>query len=949
MDINSKLAIVRILDQYGDTTGTGFVLTDDGLIATCAHVVASAGTGPSDTVRLVFHHTDDEASATVEPDGWRDPEAEDIAILRLDGSLPEGVKPVPLGSAAETANHSFETFGFPDANPDEGLWGKGEVLRETTLGGGRVLQLQSQEVTPGFSGAPIWDATIERVVGMVTAITNPDDYGRLGATAFATPTEVLIEIWPDLAQILLAPVLLSEAEMEAIVREAVLAYQLHLRDLTRPDIPAAPYKFLLPFGLQDQDIFFGRDEAIDDLYDTLFQARLTVLHARSGAGKSSLLNAGLGPRLVDRRYLPIFARTYNDPVSAIVNEIIKRGKPSPVRPWPALPLRDFLHLVVENMGRRVPELVIILDQFEEIFTRVHTSEERLIYAEALADCIEDDGLPLRFVFAIRGDFFSQLAEFEERLPYIFDNRFYLKPMKAGEVQAAITGPVREVDRAITYDETLLETLLEVLARDEMDLPELQILCTHLYDVAKRQGLSRIDPELYEEAGGAGGILGGYLEEALVKFPLEQRQVAWRVLTELVDSLGQRRIVTQREMHQQIDCPEELLKAVLTRLVQSRLVQRAEGDQYDLAHDYLTTTIKSQISQEDLALKEIRDLLQRESASWRTNRSLISRDRLEIIHEHRHSLTNLKPEEMELLCRSAVAHQFAVDTWALAAHRQGIDIWPILQPALTAQDFRLRVNVVAILPMVGEEALEALREALTDRVPLVRVHAIRALERLSIEAANQVLRDNLHYEVYIPPHGDEPGFYIDRYPVTNADYELFLMENPNYTPPAHWQKRTAPQGLRDHPVVGVSWTDAQAYATWAGKHLPTGREWQRAAGSQNGWRYPWGNQFTPGCCNTREAGVGMTTPVGMYSPGADSPYGVVDMAGNVWEWLADKAGAEGQYRQLRGGAWFYSNEFTRIDYNRFWRRPDHRQDVIGFRLCFSPSQVEEEHHDKYKPS
>lgn len=122
-------------------------------------------------------------------------------------------------------------------------------------------------------------------------------------------------------------------------------------------------------------------------------------------------------------------------------------------------------------------------------------------------------------------------------------------------------------------------------------------------------------------------------------------------------------------------------------------------------------------------------------------------------------------------------------------------------------------------------------------------------------------------------------------------------------------------------------------TWADKRLPTAREWQRAAGGQPGQCYPWGHQFTPGCCNTREAGEGGTTPVGRYSPGADSPAGVADMAGNIWEWLADQAGTAGQYRQLRGGAWFYSAEFARIDYNQFWREPDQRQDVIGFRLCF----------------
>ncbi len=198
MTIDLTTGIVRILDQFGNTTGTGFVLTDDGLIATCAHVVASAGAGPGDTVRLVFHHTGDEANATIEPDGWRESEAEDVAILRLEEALPEGVRPLSLGPAVDTANHPFETFGFPEANSDEGLWGTGRILRQTTLGGVRVLQLQSQEVTAGFSGTPVWDTATQQVVGMVTAITHPDDYGRLGETAFATPTEVLGEVWPML-------------------------------------------------------------------------------------------------------------------------------------------------------------------------------------------------------------------------------------------------------------------------------------------------------------------------------------------------------------------------------------------------------------------------------------------------------------------------------------------------------------------------------------------------------------------------------------------------------------------------------------------------------------------------------------------------------------------------------------------------------------------------------
>jgi hypothetical protein len=95
---NLTWGIVCILTSKGTTAGTGFVVTDDGLIATCAHIVEAAGAGPGDTVHLVFHATGEgEAEAKVEPAWWRDPDAEDVAILRLNRPLPEGMEPLPLG------------------------------------------------------------------------------------------------------------------------------------------------------------------------------------------------------------------------------------------------------------------------------------------------------------------------------------------------------------------------------------------------------------------------------------------------------------------------------------------------------------------------------------------------------------------------------------------------------------------------------------------------------------------------------------------------------------------------------------------------------------------------------------------------------------------------------------------------------------------------------------
>lgn len=172
-----------------------------------------------------------------------------------------------------------------------------------------------------------------------------------------------------------------------------------------------------------------------------------------------------------------------------------------------------------------------------------------------------------------------------------------------------------------------------------------------------------------------------------------------------------------------------------------------------------------------------------------------------------------------------------------------------------------------------------------------------------------------------------AFYIDRYPVTNEEYKRFTDATGHPVPcyDVAWAKPdgynwdpeacTFPEGQGRHPVVLVTWEDALAYARWAGKRLPTEAEWERAARGTDGRRWPWGDDWVKGRCNSKEAGIGGTTPVDHYSPEGDSPDGVGDVVGNVWEWTANlyrpypyRAGdgrealeATG-WRVLRGGSW-----------------------------------------------
>jgi formylglycine-generating enzyme required for sulfatase activity len=172
-----------------------------------------------------------------------------------------------------------------------------------------------------------------------------------------------------------------------------------------------------------------------------------------------------------------------------------------------------------------------------------------------------------------------------------------------------------------------------------------------------------------------------------------------------------------------------------------------------------------------------------------------------------------------------------------------------------------------------------------------------------------------------------AFYIDRYPVTNEEYKRFVDATGHPVPcydvdwvdasDYNWdpETRTPPSGKEKHPVVLVSWEDAQAYAAWAGKRLPTEAEWERAARGTDGRRWPWGDEFVEDRCNSKESGAGGTVPVDQYSPDYDSPDGVGDTVGNVWEWTSSlfrpypydtDDGRESQeakgWRVLRGGSW-----------------------------------------------
>jgi formylglycine-generating enzyme required for sulfatase activity len=256
--------------------------------------------------------------------------------------------------------------------------------------------------------------------------------------------------------------------------------------------------------------------------------------------------------------------------------------------------------------------------------------------------------------------------------------------------------------------------------------------------------------------------------------------------------------------------------------------------------------------------------------------------------------------------------------------------------------------------------DAFDKALAGSIPPEEPSELRSIR-------SSVVRDTDGYEMVLVPAGPFlmgpdrrqvhlDGFYIDRTPLTNEQFLTFV-ETTGYAPEDENQSRflmhlrhaVKTRKLAKHPVIFVSWNDARAYASWAGKRLPTEAEWEKAARGTDGRRYPWGREEPTKLRALFGHRVGTTAPVGSFPQGA-SPFGVLDMAGNVLEWCEDtdapafylhgpernprNAGdKDSATRVMRGGSFIHSAASLRVT-SRTSFEPQYRFASGGFRCARS---------------
>ena len=778
-----------------------------------------------------------------------------------------------------------------------------------------------------------------------------------------------------------------------------------------------PYKALDFFEPADQDIFCGREVEAPVVYRMALSYPLLTLFGQSGVGKTSLLKAGVLPRLTTEGYDAAYVRVLGDPLLAVREEVC-RALGASGREREGKTLLDFLR-VVADAGRK---LVVILDQFEELFTRSLSPITRRAFWRELGACLDLRQPEVRFVLSLREDFLPYLDEARRPMdgdgspavPGILSHSYRLQRLEVDTARLAIVEPAARAN--CTVEPLLAEVLLgratmpgEQREREEgegkedgrtwslvetdgtVPPPSLQIVMTRLYlDALAAAGYApppeKPDPyhpwqppalqltvASYRASGGAGQILAGYIQEALAQLDTApypgDRRLAEAILQALVTTketkaaLGEAELLDELVLVQASFDPAAELEALRTTrasLVNLRLLrsfQVGERPLVELAHDHMAKKIATWIDEAAMQAKLARELLRQQVDSWQSHGLLIAPEALRLIDKQREALRRLSAAELELLSRSALAAGFETIYWFERACQGDVAADAIAVEGLESKSFRTRAAAVTALAQLGGRFADNLVPMLADDYPQVRVAAIAALERLRPDGA---WRKSLMYECYVPAgefvmgEGNQAhpiflnAFYIGKYPVRNADYAAFMADR--------GRGFEMPGRKEDHPMVSVSWYDARDYAEWAGMRLLTEAEWEKAASWDAGAgdrgrvsegrkrKYPWGDRFSKTKCNTSESGIGTTTPVGAYSAkGGDSPYGVADMAGNVWEWCSsayrdypyraddDRENLTGSAsRVVRGGSFDSNGTLARCG-ARYYGDPSNRFDDLGFRV------------------
>ena len=679
----------------------------------------------------------------------------------------------------------------------------------------------------------------------------------------------------------------------------------------------SPYPGLLWFKEEYAPLFFGRDREVTELIGKLSEpgGRVLLVIGASGSGKSSLVAAGIWQALIKEGRLPGSA-----------NWVWHRIQPSDGETTPfdalALGLKQALQLsarpqftatgttlkdLLSQHLSEGQEFILFVDQLEELFTRGFKEPDIQAFLEQLIGIAKDKANRLRVVAAMRSEYIGKLEGFTSTITILnSEYTYHVGPVSPRALQDMIEKPAQVT--GYEFESDLVERMLQDAGQEPGNLPLVAYALKQLFEKRNDRTFTR---EAYDAMGGevvvangetlqpngVVGAIGTKANDVLSRLSKAVQGAFDAVFAELVYLERERPPTRRRARLSEFSSDQAAVQLIDALAGQDcRVLVTSESGKetmVEVAHEKLFTAwpkLKGWIEKSGEALRLI-EHAEEEARRWR--------DRGDNPQEL--WLGSRAQEVLAALQRFGKTSSSVLDRFLKPQH---LLIEQLHQPTMSHER---RALIGRILNEFGDpRAGVGLR---LDGLPDIAWIKI---------SGGQVKLD----EIEVKP------FRIAKYPVTSAQFEAFLKAEDGYRNEEWWkdieQSKEAerPSWLEANgPRENVSWYEAVAFCHWLSAktgtsiRLPTEWEWQQAAtGGDPQREYPWPGGWDASRCNSYESRLNRTTAVGMYPQGV-TEQGVLDMAGNVWEWCLNtyenpeqqesvRIDKSGGVRVLRGGSWNY---------------------------------------------
>ncbi|WP_291992043.1 SUMF1/EgtB/PvdO family nonheme iron enzyme [Candidatus Accumulibacter sp. ACC003] len=736
-----------------------------------------------------------------------------------------------------------------------------------------------------------------------------------------------------------------------------------------------PYPGLAAYRPEEHQLFFGRDDDSQRIVDRLAESRLISVIGRSGTGKSSLVAAGVVPRLAAQlehlsylRFEPqgspfqqladALCRACADDANGRRRSLVDALQRALAEAGEAAELEERLAAAcVELLGQWGRPLLLLVDQAEDLFTHTPAASAQR-FRQLCARLLEVEGL--RLALTLRSEFAARLME------WLGEDLFRaslvaLEPIREeAQLQAIITGPAGA--RGVSVQAELVSTLLAASNATKGALPLIALTLEQLFE--QRDAAQGLTLDAYQRMGGIESIVDSAASsiDRLIAGEPELESACGRLFAELatvIDELPTRRAAAIEPLR-----ADRQVGRLVDALRRQGFLTDPDDQHVELAH---ATLFSHWPRLRQWCARHADSLLLRRQAKHaaREWRQAVDHDAMQSPGAQssggellRWSWERQKPVLLALL---ELSHRGAArDPYF---HDPGVAAWRALDDRL---DEPLR-------SFLRPEPLRLMEELSRDETPHHRREEIglRLNQMGDPRRGVGLADDGLPEIVWVEVAAGEvelegkaserftvKPFRISRYAITWQQYNAFLNADDGYHDRRWWRKlvqRKQPGEARwsfhNHPAIHVSWSDAVAFCRWLSEkwqlpgpavvRLPTDWEWQwvaQAGGEKR--KYPWGAEWHATRANSHESGTGRTMAVGMYPLAVAEHAMVADLAGNVWEWCLNEyhqpshTQVDGDSaRALRGGSWLdFPGDLRSAKRDYF--SPDDRDGDIGFRVVLA---------------